>query len=90
MIFCDRCNSVVSHGDHCIYEQRDFHPRCLETVRVARLIIEFAEWYDANGTLEVDAASTAHAFFVSWLERRGVSTSPTPDDPRPPLPFRRR
>lgn len=90
MIFCDQCNKVVSHSDHCVYEQHDFHSRCLETVRAARLIIDFVEWYDANGILKLDAASAAHDFFVTWLERRGVSTMPKPEDPRPPLPFPRR
>jgi hypothetical protein len=90
MIFCDRCRGVVSAEDHCVYERRDFHPHCLETIRTARLIIEFAEWYDVNGTLDLNATSNVHNFFASWLEKRGMSIALESDVPRPPLPFLRR
>jgi len=87
MIFCDRCNEVVSHQEHCTFEQRDYHPLCLETIRTAKLMREFAEWYDRNGTPDVNAAENALTFFGTWLEIRGVRTGADPDDPRPPLRF---
>src|ERR1041385_5186660 len=70
MIFCDHCNKPVSREECCVDEHHDLHPLCLGFIR------EYAEWWDANGTLGTDPASSVEQFFTAWLNARRLSIAP--------------